>query len=176
MAIIQTGRVTGSKIKKNKDGEKNVLMLQVEVTEPDDIQSIQLMKQAGEDTHPPADSQIVILSIGEAFKIAVASDDGVEPSMGEGEKKLYSVSGGAISAFINFLSTGILELNGNSDNAVRYSALETKLKELEDNLNTHIHTTTATVGATSTAGVISVPTELSDVDFLPAKVKEVKII
>jgi len=156
MGLIQTGRVTGGEIKKNKDGEKNVLILQVEITEPDDVQSIQLMKQAGEDTNPPDGSTVTILSIGNAFKIAVASDDGIEPSMSKGEKKIYSSADGTIQAFIDLLASGDIELdaagaanikilengdielNDNTDFAVRYNALAIAFNQLKMEFNSHI--------------------------------------
>ena len=61
---------------------------------------------------------------GEAFKVAIGVQDGVVPSVDPGEKLLYSLdSGGTIAAFIKFLSSGILEVNGNSDFATNRSKL-----------------------------------------------------
>lgn len=87
---MQSGKVTGREIKKNKDGLKKVILLQVEVTSSEDIQSVELMNQTGEDNNPPNDSRLTIIDIGQAFKIAIASDDNIDPITDPGEKRIYS--------------------------------------------------------------------------------------
>lgn len=177
--MIQTGRITGREVKKNRDGTKNVLLLQVEISDPDDMQTVELVTQAGEDTNPPDDSKIIILPVGRAWKTAIAVDDGIEPSMQPGEKKLYSIDGGAISAFVDFLNTGILQLNGDADFAVRFSELETAFNELKTDFNDFITNTynlhnhpTAPVGPVSTPSVTG--TE-STADISGAKIDEIKV-
>lgn len=108
MNKIVTGRVTGRKFGKNKDGSKNTLNLQVEITSPDDVQTVQLMSQTGEHNNPPNDSDVVILSIGEAFKIAIASDDAIEFDILPGEKVIYSTSedGKTLKAYAHLKNNG----------------------------------------------------------------------
>ena len=130
------GTVKGYQIGKNRDGTKDVLLLQVEMTDPDDIQTVEYMSSAGDDTIPPEGSLVTILSVGSAWKIAIASNDGIAPEMDEGERKIYSSSGGMVKAFINFMKNGNLELNGNGNSAVTYSALNTALQSLVDSINT----------------------------------------
>jgi len=130
MAAI--GRITGRAVGKNRDGDKNVLILQVELTDPDDVQSVELFRQSGEDYNPPNDSRVIVIDLGSSWRVGVAVDDGIEPSMNEGERKIYSIDAGAIKAFMNLLSSGVIEINGNADNAVRFS----KLKEAFDDLKT----------------------------------------
>ena len=165
------GTVTGFEIGPNRDGTKDVLKLQVQISDPDDIQTVEYMSSAGDDTIPPIGSIVTILSAGPAWKIAIASNDNIAPSMSEGERKIYSSSGGVIKAFINFLNTGILELNGNSDFAVRFNALETGFNTLRGDHNTflvHVH------GASGTPPVP--PAVPSTASISAAKVDEVKII
>jgi len=79
--------------------------------------------------------------------------------------------------------SGSVEIQGNSDFAVRFSALETAYNQLKtdfDNLvsifNAHIHTTTATVGSSAVLGVISptvTPGTPSTGDISGAKVDNV---
>lgn len=176
--MIRTGKITGSEVKKNRDGVGNRRLLQVEISDPDDIQTVELMASAGEDVNPPVGNRVLILDVGAAYKIAIAADDGIEPSMDEGEKKLYSIDGGAISAFINLLNTGILELNGNADFAVRFNALQTAFDQLVTDFNnlvtvhdTHMHPTAAT-------GSPSLPTitgTASSADMSGAKIDEIKV-
>ena len=111
---MEIGRITGRQITTNRDGTKPVTMLQVEITDPEDLQTIELMNSAGEDSQPPDDSRIVILSIGQAYKIAVAVDDGIAPDAAliPGERKIYSSDGGVIKAFITWLKTGAMTISG----------------------------------------------------------------
>lgn len=180
---MKIGIVTGREIKKNRDGDKNVLMLQCTMEEKEDVQSVELITQAGDDTNPPNGSAVMILEAGESYKIGIAVDDGIVPEVDEGDKKLYSIDAGVIKAFIKFLKNGDLELNGNADNAVRYSKLEEAFNQLKgdfdafvDKYNPHIHVTTATIGASATPGVISATTSQgvkTTADISDAKIDEV---
>lgn len=107
---MQTGKVTGSQFGKNKDGTKTVLLLQVEITDPTDIQTIELMGHTGEESNPPVGSRVSIFPIGSAFKIAVASDDSIIPGVSPGEKKIYSTdkSGGNVEASILLKNDGTI--------------------------------------------------------------------
>lgn len=81
----------------------------------------------------------------------------------DGEIRLYSSdSTGGELCYVYLTNDGNLELNGNDDNAVRFSelkagfdALKADLNSLITAYNSHIHITTATVGATPTPGVIA---------------------
>lgn len=178
--IIMAGEVTGSEVKTNRDGIFEKILLQVRISDIDDIQTVQLMTQTGNETRPPNGSTVLIVAVGDAWKIAIASDDDIVPSMAVGEKKLYSLSAGSISAFINLLSTGIIELNGNADFAVRYTALETAFNQLLSDFNAlvtaynlHVHPG-VTVGAGSTLVTTSTGSS-SSADITPAKVDEVTL-
>lgn len=164
-----TGKVTGREFTTNRDGDVDKIMLQVEISDPDDIQTVELMSQSGEDTNPPDGSRIAILTIGESYKIAIASDDGIVPTMNPGEKKIYSSDIGIIKAFINFLVDGTLELNGNADFAVRFSALETAFNQFKTDYNGHTHATVASIGTPT------IPIPITAADITPAKVDEVKL-
>ena len=132
------GKVTGREVIENRDGQNSRLMLQVEITDSDDIQTVELRNQYGEDNNPVNGSQVLIVDIGSAFKMAIAAEDGITPSMNPGEKKIYSVSGIAIAAFIDFLESGILNINGSVDFAVRFDALNTALQTMLTSLNADI--------------------------------------
>ena len=157
---IRIGTVTGREIKQNRDSVTEFIMLQVEFL-PDDVQTVALYSQAGEDTSPPDGSQVIVLQIGEAFKIAIASDDGISPSMEPGEKKIYSSLDSDIKAFINLLNSGIIELNGNTDFVVRFNALNTALQTMLSSLNADIISAGGTGNTT--------------LDISAAKADEVKI-
>ena len=177
--MIRTGIVTGREFKKNRDSENDRLLLQVQITDADDIHTVEYMSPPGEDSNPPNGAKVLIIDAGRAYKIAIAADDNIQPSMQEGEKKLYSISDGAIAAFINFLQSGIVEINGNNDFAVRYNELETgfnQLKSDHDNFVANIYGLHN--HPTAPAGPISTPSVLgsaSTADISAAKVNEVKL-
>jgi hypothetical protein len=165
------GTVTGQEIKTNRDGGVDVRLLQIRMSSDTDIQTVQYFPMSGDDSPPIKGDKVSIISIGDSFKIAIGVQDSIVPSMAEGEKKLYSRdSVGAITAFVNFLASGVLELNGNTDFAVRFNALQTKLTALEAQLIAHVHPGVLTGGASTGPSVTPF-----DIDISAAKVDEVKV-
>jgi hypothetical protein len=91
MAII--GKIIGFEITKNKDSDSDVLMLQVELTEESDVQTVELFRHAGVDYNPPAESTTVTIPVTESLRIAIATDDGITPESAPGEYEIYSSDG-----------------------------------------------------------------------------------
>lgn len=87
---------------------------------------------------------------------------------GSVEIKLNSGNGIVIT------KTGDIELNGNSKLFVTYDELNSSLQSLVSEINTHIHTTTATIGSSATPGVISSPTVSMDLDISSSKTTTIK--
>lgn len=176
--MIRLGTVTGSELKVNKDGLTVVRMLQVQLAEAEDIQDVQLITQVGNESFPEIGSQVIVISINRSFKVAIASDDLIVPSMNTGEKKLYSTAGGVIMAFINILNSGIIEINGNTDFAVRFNPLNIEFEKLRTEvnaaltiLNAHVHT----LAGVGTTDPMATPTVLATAEISAAKVNEVKL-
>lgn len=92
MEIVRTGRVTGRQTEKNKDGVDTVRLLQVVVTDRDDVQTVQLVSQTGEESNPPDGSAVVLVPAGPALKLAVAMLDRVTPDLAVGGKRIYSTA------------------------------------------------------------------------------------
>ena len=69
----------------------------------------------------------------------------------------------------NIKNDGIIEINGNSDFAVRFNALQTAFDQLKSDFNTHTHVSVTSLGTPS------VPVPQSTADITPAKVNEVKL-
>ena len=177
--MIRTGIVVGREFRKNRDGENDRLLLQVQVTDADDVHTVEYMLSSGEDSNPPDGAKVLIIDAGRAYKIAIAADDNIQPSMAAGEKKIYSISDGGIAAFINFLQDGTIEINGGNDFAVRFNELETgfnQLKSDHDNFIANIYGLhdhpTAPTGPVSTPSVLG---SASTADISAAKVEEVKL-
>ena len=86
------GRVTNREITENRESDRKVLMLQVELTSERDVQDVELFSDAGEDTSPHDDDFVIVLSLADAYQLAIGVDDGIEPEVEEGEKEIYSYS------------------------------------------------------------------------------------
>jgi phage gp45-like len=187
---MEDGSIKDQNIETNRDGDKNVRMISTELSDTEDVQDVQLYGPPGEDANPPKNSRVVVIDLGqgEAFKVIVAIDDLVEPdsTIDLGEKKVYSSENGAIKAFIEYKKDGKLRLNTQNENdfAVRFNELNATLDDLVQKVNnnkavfdSHIHTTTATVGPGPTPGVISpTTTPQTDVTFDLSKAKVDNII
>lgn len=165
-----TGIVKGQEIKKNRDGLPDVRLLQVELSNESDVQTVQYMPMSGDDSPPQNGDTVVVLDIGSAFLVAVGVQGSVVPSMQSGEKKLFSRDGaGDIAAFVNFLTGGNLELNGNTYSAVRFAELQTAFNQLKSDFDLHVHGGVQT-GAGSTAAPVP-----STADITPAESVTVKL-
>jgi hypothetical protein len=195
---LRIGKVNGYEIRKNRDGVNDVLLLQVEVTDPDDIQTVEFYQAAGRDSNPPINSLVAFLEAGNAWKIALGADDGIIPDSESGEEKLYSSASGAIKAFVKFFKTGLarlsasiveilssetikiestgkttidgssVDINGDSDNAVRFSVLESEFNRFKSDFDEHTHVIDTQAGITQ-------PAIVSSADISGAKVDEVKL-
>lgn len=163
-----TGTVTGFYIGKNRNGNKNVVMLQVKLRDLIDIQSIELMTPPGDDSIPPEGAKVTILTVSDNYKIAIAQSDDIAQEMDEGEKKIYSQAAGIQKAFIKLLKDGIIEINGNNDFMARFNELKSGFDQLKSDYNLHKHPETG-----STTGV---PDIISTASIDAAKVDEVKVI
>jgi phage gp45-like len=84
-------------------------MLQVQIADPDDIQSVEYLQAAGQDYNPPPGTAVLIVDLGRAWKVAIAADDAIEPSVSPGEFEIYSHAGGVRQASIKWLLSGIIE-------------------------------------------------------------------
>jgi len=166
--------VKNRELKKNRDGSGNVLLIQAEVSDPDDLQSVELVTGSGEDYNPPNGSKLVVIELGNAYKVAVACDDGIEPAAAIGERRLYSISGGAVAAVIWLKADGTVELNGGGGTAVEYSRLKTAFDQLKSDFDTLVGVFNAHVHPGVTAGVASTgstatPGSTSSADMSPAE-------
>lgn len=113
------GEVTGNSIGKNRDGTKNVRLLQVKISDDDDVQTAELYSPAGDDSCPPDGSFVKIIDLGDNWKIAVAVNDNIDPLSQKGEKILYSQSGGVKKAIHKFGTDEVHTFNGGIKDAAR---------------------------------------------------------
>ena len=67
--MIQTGIITNSKYEKNRDGSRDVLMLQVRLTSNEDVQSVEFLQGSGNAYRPPNDSKVLVIDNGPLIKL-----------------------------------------------------------------------------------------------------------
>lgn len=160
--MVKQGTVTGREVTTNKDGDTPRLMLQVRFSSDADIQTVEYVPLPGQDESPINGSRVYVIGIDESYKIAIAVNDGVEPTSATGEKYLYSVDDtGVVQAILKLYKSGIIEINGNADFAVRFDALDTALQTMLTALNADI--------------IIAGGAGSSTLDISAAKVNEVKL-
>lgn len=140
MSGVASGNITGQEIKKNQGAENPRRLLQVQISDDQDVQTVELFGPSGEDTAPANGSRVVILSIGNAWKIAIGVDDGITPTAAAGEKILYAINNGSIAAKIHLKADGKCDINGGTKSTLTYAALNTALQGLVTAINAALAT------------------------------------
>jgi hypothetical protein len=154
-----------------QDDTVTTRVIQAQFTQEDDKQEVQQWRLSGFDSSPSPGVKGLIVDMGDGYKVSVAEKDGLTDSgLNPGERKVYSDLDGVLKAFVKFLNTGILELNGNADFAVRYTDLETAFNQLKADFDAHTHG-----GVTSGAAFTSAIAVGSTADITPAKITTVKV-
>lgn len=169
--MLETGTITGRAIALNKDATRPTTILQVVVSGPDDVQSVELQSFAGEDYQPPNGSRVFIADVSDTFRVALVVDDGIEPAadLSPGERELYSSAGGVRKAKIRLLADGTIKVNDGTDYAVAFNDLKTEFNKLNTAFNTHTHVCAAP-GVASATGL---PQSAANIDL--AKVSTVRL-
>ena len=151
------GRVLSSEITEHLDGESKVMVLTVELANPDDPQTVELLQQSGLRGRPNEDDNVIVIPMSETWKLAIGVDDGIEPSLEPGEAEMYSAAEGSKLAHLKCNASGELELNGNEDFAIQFAAMKTAFDQLVSDLNalistynTHVHPSACTAGGNPT--------------------------
>jgi phage gp45-like len=172
MIYNERGEIISSSIDKNRDNNANTRILKTQFLEKEDSQTVQQIQLAGFESRPHPGTKIIIVDLGGgAYKISIGEDDGIlNDTLNEGESIFYSSNGSIIKAFIKALDSGVLEVNGNADYAVRFNALQTEFNALRDDYNAHKHS-----GVQTGSGTSGITDTVSTADITPAKVDEVKL-
>jgi hypothetical protein len=152
-----------------------------------DVQECQQAAPFGIDSNPVKDMIAVYSPTAEDGKNVIIGYLNPNQLAEVGETRLFSTdSDGNLQFYVHLKNDGTSEIGGDTDNMVRYSELESAFNQLRDDLNdlisaynSHIHTTTATIGASTTPGVIAPTTSTgtpSTADVSGAKIDEIKTI
>lgn len=128
---MRIGTVISSSVEQNRDGVNSVRMLQVQIADPDDIQSVEWAHAAGDEYNPAPGDAVVIVELGAAWKMAIAADSAIAPSLNPGEREIYSHAAGAKMARLTCLLDGTVEavsVNGVAGND--YVAIASKIDQI----------------------------------------------
>lgn len=179
--VIEVGKITGRRIGKNRDGSGDVILLQVEVSDSDDIRTVELHRGAGVDLNPPDGSLVGIVRAGNAWQVAATLNDNITPDdLDEGTYQIYASDAGAKTAKVNLDPGGDVAINNGTDFAVQYTALKsafdtlvTDFNNLVTTFNGHVHPG-VTAGPGSTA-ITATPGTSSTADMTSSKIDTVKV-
>ncbi len=167
---MNLGIVKGREIGRNRDGNKNRILLQVEMLD-EDVRTVELVTQSGEDVNPAIGSRVVVVDVDDgAYRIAIATSDDLAPEVSPGEKEIYStdVLGLLKMARLKWNANGILDINGDADNAIRYSKYDIDIQSIVTQVNANLTLIATAIGGAYTPVPLVVIT-------LPSKVLTVKL-
>jgi hypothetical protein len=86
------GLVTGNSVENYIDADSKTRVLTVECDSDEDVRTVELYQSNGEDSCPVSNyANVVIVKVTDNWEIAIAVDTGIEPSVDEGEKEIYSI-------------------------------------------------------------------------------------
>ena len=165
--MTELGTITGRKIGKNKDGDIQKIILQVEVFTDEDVRTVELFTQAGEDTNPGKGCRVNIIPLTDSYSIGVGISDDLAPECEPGEKEFYSTDDPvtAKKARLKFDKSGNLIMNQGANHAAQYEALNTKFQAFVSAINSALATKQNGSGS---AGTLTL-------DLSSAKVTTVKV-
>lgn len=86
---IRIGLVTGQRTAVHHAGSEAGRLLQVQLTDGYDVQTVEV-PQAGVEYNPPPGTRVAVICAGSAYKLAAVFDDGVPPVMAVGGYRIYS--------------------------------------------------------------------------------------
>jgi hypothetical protein len=188
------GKIVGTEVGINTEGEDNVRLITVEITDPDDLQTVENFFHGGIDYNPSNDVVALVDETGGSYKTVTGFDDGIEPVVDRGEIEIYSTEadGSAKSARVKCVNDGIVELNGDADFLVRYTKLQEAFDQLQSDhddlvdivndinaslrsfFNAYVPGGPAAVGAPPKVVFTVLDGSPSTADIAPSKVEEVK--
>ncbi len=164
--------------------EEGLRKIKVQRLGKSDIQTPFQGNPAGIDSQPIPGLKAIHAETGEKGEPVIIGYINEELLAEDGEIRVFSLdSNGALKAYLMAKADGILEVNGNADFMVRYSALETAYDQLKDDFdnfvstyNTHTHPVPGiTAGGASTVASVTTSTgNPSTGDITPSKIDNVK--
>lgn len=136
------GIITGCSKSKNRDGDKVRTILQVELIEDEDVRSVELFSQAGEDVCPANGCRVNVIDASKSYQIGVGVSDDLAPEVAAGEREIYSTNNPVTTkkARIKWGADGVITINAGTKSAVNYADLNTALQTLVTAINAALAT------------------------------------
>ena len=155
-------------------------MINVELTDADDVQTVELVMDGGCGYRPPLGSKVFVSEISGSWKIVLGVDDGILQDLAEGEKEIYAVSDGSKTSRVHCKADGVTQVNGGGGATVEFGRLKIAFDQMKADhdvlvnlFNAHVHpgvlAGTVSTSATPTQGS---PTT-ADID--PSKSETVEV-
>ena len=157
------GIIRGRSIGRSLDGDKDRVILQVELMPDDeDIRLVELFTQSGDDTSPASGCRVNVVPITDNYDIAVGVSDGLTPEVDPGEREFYSTDDPvtAKQARIKLDKDGNIIFNQGTGTSVEFLALDTALQLLVGAINTALSTKLDGAGA---AGALTLDISAAEV-------------
>lgn len=140
-------------------------------TEQYGMKTADLVQSFGEDSNPIKGMMAIFQETDTDGNPIIIGYINPEVRAAEGERRMYSVGpDGVEQAFVWLKNNGDIELNGSSDNVVRFSELEKGLLEMVQKLNVELAKIQAGI---SSAGGSYAKVDI-DIDVSGAKIENVK--
>lgn len=89
---MELGKITGCRIGKNRDGDKDRIILQIEIIPGEDVRTIELFSGAGDDSNPANGCRVCVIPVSDSYQIASGISDGLLPETDPGDKEIYSTN------------------------------------------------------------------------------------
>jgi hypothetical protein len=146
------GKITGRTIAKNRDGDVDRILLQVEVIPDEDVRTVELFTQAGDDTNPGNGCRVNIVPISNSYHVGIGVSDDLVSECDAGEKEFYSTDSPVTvkKARLKLDKNSRIIMNQGVNHAAQYEALNTKLQLLIMAINSVLATKLNGAGSAGT--------------------------
>lgn len=132
--------INSSSIGINADDDETTQLLECQLLEDNDVQTIEELHIPNFQYNPPLLSRAFFSAAWEELKVLVGINDRIQKyQLSPGEFVLYSSDSGTMKAKIVGLLSGNLQLNGSGNFAVKYNELMIAFNELQTAYNAHNH-------------------------------------
>jgi hypothetical protein len=134
---MEYGVIKSLEVSKNADGDKKVRLATVEVTGPEDLRTVEIRNDEGNEFVPEVGSRLYFEEVSSDFLVSssVGTESEPDESLGSGDRKLSAVKAGAPKANIVLKPSGEISLNEGTDYAVKHNELVTLITSLVLQIN-----------------------------------------
>jgi hypothetical protein len=134
------GKITGRTIAKNRDGDVDRILLQVEVIPDEDVRTVELFTQAGDDTNPGNGCRVNIVPISNSYHVGIGVSDDLVSECDAGEKEFYSTDSPVTvkKARLKLDKNSNVILNSGTNHATQQEALQIAVNTFLISLNSQL--------------------------------------